>query len=189
MRARRDIFKAVLRSTLVDDNFDYIACAKRTEQYSPSDIVSVCKVALQAPTKEYQLKRTRFIKRERRLNRTKDAEEKGGIEGEEQPVAASGRADKGESDRPKMRPLQNSDVENALKSVYPTQWIGQSYGLASEEAQPSAPATNQMDMGGGGDAGFSNNNWWTDINQSKEPEYDEDDEYSDEDGSSGDDTP
>ena len=187
LRARLEIFKAILRSTIVDDNFDYMNCAQRTENYSSSDIVSVCKVALRAPTKEYQLKRARFIKRERRLNRNKDSNDSKDSEEErrdgEQPVGVTSSR----TSDIKMRPLLNSDVEEALKVVLPTQWTAQSYGEQPPVQSQSNNYNyrNQMDPGGVGlnpsAPSAGNNDWWSDINRNEEPEYDEDDEYSDED--------
>jgi SpoVK/Ycf46/Vps4 family AAA+-type ATPase len=50
--ARIAVFKAILRNTKKERNFDYKACAKMTEGYTPSDITAVCKAAVAALVNE-----------------------------------------------------------------------------------------------------------------------------------------
>jgi SpoVK/Ycf46/Vps4 family AAA+-type ATPase len=46
---RKAIFKVVLRHTKLSENFDFAACARLTEGFTPSDIVALCKQAVRIP--------------------------------------------------------------------------------------------------------------------------------------------
>lgn len=48
---REAIFKAVLRNTKLSENFDFGACARLTEGFTPSDIVALCKAAVRLPSR------------------------------------------------------------------------------------------------------------------------------------------
>ena len=113
--ARIEIFRLLLKTTLLDNDFDFSQCAAATEGYTPSDILNVCKAAAQVPLREYK----------RRHRGAVDINLKDGS-------VASGRGESTAKEvstkAPALRPLRWTDVLEALQTVYPTQWLANSYG-------------------------------------------------------------
>lgn len=127
-QARVEVFREVLRTTVLDATFDLSQCAKATEGYSPSDILSLCKVAAQIPVRE-------FMRKQR----------KGGGNGGEESCTTVNPAlgdkveaealDAGGPRKPfKTRPLQNQDIAEAAQTVYPTGWTSSAYNSVMRQS-------------------------------------------------------
>ena len=124
-KARKEIFKIVLRNTILEKDFDYHRCAELTENYTPSDIIAVCKAASYIPYRE--LKKTKKRKAYKRID--------------ENPVIPTNlyepindnvntTTSNTSSD---LRPLRTSDIEDAVSNVYPTAWASKSYGMLTKQ--------------------------------------------------------
>lgn len=106
--ARADIFRLVLKNTQLDAAFDFGRCAASTEGYTPSDITNVCKAAVHIPLREFK----RLSTRHRQVESST-------------PSSSS-------SALPSLRPLRWTDIQEALTTVYPTQWTASTYGALSK---------------------------------------------------------
>eukprot|EP01042_Synura_sphagnicola_P006493 gene6493-8292_t len=150
---RARIIKILLRGIPVHPRFDYGHAARMTDRYTPSDLVSVCKAAAFIPLNEYRvnLQRAERISREKALA-VDEAMKSKEFERKEQTEGSSLIEHHGPSEGCKdgIR-----DIEEALKSVYPTNWISQSYAsLSSSSRGPGG-----WDGGGGGGGGGEGSSW------------------------------
>jgi len=116
-QAREEIFRAILRTTLLDPAFDLRQCAKATEGYSPSDIKNICKAAAQIPVREY-------IRNNKLKSKGASAQDNVGSDNVQIEAIAAASFRKAQ---PKLRPLRFSDISEVLRTVYPTSWTSNAY--------------------------------------------------------------
>lgn len=122
MPTRELVFKAILRNVPKEPGFDFAACARLTDGYTPSDITALCKAAISQ------------LIHERRKGGRKSTSRKS-----TDTSAATRRA------------LCVRDIEQALLSVFPTHWAARSYGsLQSSQRQGSYYPTNSYPPQGQG---------------------------------------
>jgi len=118
-QAREEIFRAILRTTVLDPSFDLGQCAKATEGYSPSDIKNICKAAAQIPVREY----IRNSKHKGIAKSTGAQDNVGSENGQVEAIAAASSR----KPQPKLRPLRFSDISEVLRTVFPTSWTSNAY--------------------------------------------------------------
>ena len=125
-QARLEVFRAVLRTTVLDPSFDLNQCARATEGYSPSDILNLCKAATHIPLRELTSKGSSKGK----TSGSSDAAAALGDKVEDEALAAGGSRK-----MPSLRPLRFSDIQEALQTVYPTAWTSQAYNTVLRQQQ------------------------------------------------------
>jgi len=122
LKARKEIFQIVLKQTILDKDFDFTRAAELTENYSPSDIIAVCKAACYIPYREVKSKKKKTFRR--------NSEQNSVI-----PSNLYGDNNNSTLTRPiELRPLRTSDIEDAVQNVYPTAWASKSYGELTKKS-------------------------------------------------------
>jgi SpoVK/Ycf46/Vps4 family AAA+-type ATPase len=123
-KARKEIFKLVLRNTILESKFSFSRCAEITENYSPSDIIAVCKAASYIPYRE--------LKKSKKKKSSSSSSSFRRSESSTNPVIPTNLYEpineNNNNTNNNLRPLQVSDIENAVQNVFPTAWASQSYG-------------------------------------------------------------
>eukprot|EP01038_Epipyxis_sp_PR26KG_P007898 gene7898-10720_t len=107
---RIDIFKTILRKEKLDVRFDWMHCAKITASYTPNDIQTLCKAAIQIPKHEMAKK----IK---------------------QPKKTLSNTNKHES-----RTLRTSDFDKAILTTIPTAWSAKAFENNSNGGNGGGPS-------------------------------------------------
>jgi SpoVK/Ycf46/Vps4 family AAA+-type ATPase len=123
-KSRVEVFEVILRDSSIEENFDFSKCAKITEGFSPSDIVSLCRSAMQISIQKRRSAKHSLVSNRSNNNSTTSNEDR---------------------QNKSINRLRVGDIEEAAASYYPTLWQSAAYDTSQASSSPNVDSNAYYD--------------------------------------------